>query len=195
MAYPIQYFWAMPTEDVLKVLHSSREGLSNYEAEKRIKAGYNSLRTKKRGCGAFELFISQFKSPIILILFFAIILSFFLRDTVDALIILTIILISGLLGFWQEYGANNAVSKLLELVRIKTHVLRDGKAVEIGVDEIIPGDILLLKAGAIIPADCLILESNSLNIDEATLTGETFPVEKQGGVLTPETPLGQTSYC
>jgi len=138
-----------------------------------------------------NLLLSQFKSPIIIILFFAIALSFFLHDTVDAIIILAIVLISGLLGFWQEHGANDAVAKLLEVVKIKTNVLRDGSPINIGVEDIVPGDVVILKAGVVIPADSIILESDSLNIDEATLTGETYPVEKGAGVLPLETPLNQ----
>ncbi|MDI6605046.1 MAG: magnesium-translocating P-type ATPase [Thermoanaerobacteraceae bacterium] len=190
-----QGFWSMPAEDVFKNLQTSKDGLSSNEAKKRIATyGYNSIKPKKSN-NALELFISQFKSPIILILFFAVGLSFFLHDTVDAIIILTIILVSGLLSFWQEYDANNAVQKLLEIVQIKSTVLRDGKPVEITVEEIVPGDIVLLKAGAVIPGDGLILESNSLSVDEAMLTGETFPADKEVGVLPLETPLSRRKNC
>jgi len=184
-----QSFWSMPLEDVFKSLEASKDGLTSDEAEKKLAAnGPNSIKAKKNN-STLSLLLSQFKSPIIIILFFAIALSFFLKDTVDAIIILTIVMISGLLGFWQEYGANDAVAKLLEVVKIKATVLRDGTELSIGVEEIVPGDIVILKAGAVIPADSLILESDSLNIDEATLTGETYPVEKQAGVLPLETAL------
>ncbi|EGD51721.1 magnesium-translocating P-type ATPase [Thermoanaerobacter ethanolicus JW 200] len=190
-----QGFWSIPAEDVLKNLETSKDGLSNTEAKKRIVTyGYNSIKPKKDN-NALDIFISQFKSPIILILFFAVGLSFFLHDTVDAIIILTIILVSGLLSFWQEYNANNAVQKLLEIVQIKATVLRDGKSAEIPVEEIVPGDIVMLKAGAVVPGDSLILESNSLSIDEAILTGETFPTDKEVGVLPFETSLSQRRNC
>lgn len=91
------------------------------------------------------LLISQFKSPIIIILFFATGLSFFLRDTLDAAIILAIVLISGFLGFWQEHGANDAVAKLLEVVEIKINVLRDGMPLKTGLENIVPGDVVMLK--------------------------------------------------
>ena len=110
-------------------------------------------------------------------------LSFFLHDPVDALIILTIVLVSGLLGFWQEHSATNAVEKLLAIVQIKATVLRDGGPKEIPVEEIVPGDIVILNAGDIVPGDCLVQESKDLFVDEATLTGETFPVEKAVAVL------------
>ncbi|MDR3553065.1 MAG: magnesium-translocating P-type ATPase [Clostridia bacterium] len=184
-----QSFWSMLPEDILKSLEASKDGLTTAQAKERLSTyGPNSIRPNKSN-STLGLLLSQFKSPIILILLVAIVLSFFLRDTVDAIIILTIVLISGLLSFWQEYGANNAVESLLEVVKIKTNVLRDGKPLDIGVEELVPGDIVLLKAGAVIPADSLILESDSLNIDEATLTGETYPVEKQAGALPLKTPL------
>jgi magnesium-transporting ATPase (P-type) len=112
---------------------------------------------------------------------------------VDAGIILGIVLVSGLLSFWQERGANDAVEKLLAIVQVKATVLRDGKSVDIPVEEVVPGDIVLLTAGDVIPGDCLILESNELFADEATLTGETYPVEKQPGILPADTPLAKRS--
>jgi Mg2+-importing ATPase len=118
-------------------------------------------------------------------------LSFFLHDPVNASIILTIVLVSGLLGFWQEHSATNAVERLLAIVQIKAAVLRDGKSTEIPIEEIVPGDIVILNAGDIVPADCLVQESKDLFIDEATLTGETYPVEKSIAVLGAETPLAQ----
>jgi Mg2+-importing ATPase len=184
-------FWSISSTDMLKNLESEIKGLTNNEAKKRLAFyGANRLKPPKRS-NVLTLLVSQFKSPIILILFFATVLSFFLHDPVDALIILSIILISGLLGFWQERGASNAVEKLLSIVQIKAAVLRDGSSIEIPVEEIVPGDIVILNAGDIVPGDSLIQESNDLFVDEAMLTGETFPVEKAVAVLPPETQLGQ----
>jgi Mg2+-importing ATPase len=112
--------------------------------------------------------------------------SLFSAYTVDALIIITILVISGLLGFWQEYGAMNAIQKLVALVQVKATVERDGGTREIPLEEIVPGDIISLKAGDAIPGDCLVLESKDLFVDEATLTGETYPVEKAAAVLAPD---------
>ncbi|HEY5555527.1 magnesium-translocating P-type ATPase [Acetobacterium sp.] len=184
-------FWTMPVDDVITKLKTGQDGLTNEEAQKRLEiVGPNSIKPKKRH-SALGLLISQFKSPIILILFFAIGLSFFLNDNADAIIILIIVLGSGLLGFWQEYGASNAVEKLLALVQIKATLLRNGSPTEVSVEEIVPGDIVILEAGDVIPGDCLIIESNALFIDEATLTGETFPLEKQTGILPENTALAQ----
>jgi Mg2+-importing ATPase len=184
-------FWSISAAEMLKSLESAQQGLTQDEAKNRLALyGANRLKPQKRS-DTLTLLVSQFKSPIILILFCAIGLSFFLHDPVDAFIILAIVLISGLLGFWQEHGAANAVEKLLSIVRIKATVRRDGSAVEIPVEEIVPGDIVILNAGDIVPGDGLIQESNDLFIDEAMLTGETFPVEKTAAVLAPETQLGQ----
>ena len=96
-----------------------------------------------------------------------------------------------MLGFWQEKGAADAFEKLLAAVQIKAAVLRDGEEKEIPLEDIVPGDIIILNAGDIIPADCLILESKDLFVSEATLTGETYPVEKVACVLNAETPLAK----
>jgi P-type Mg2+ transporter len=182
-------FWSISENDMLKELESGKEGLSSVEAAKRLKLyGANLLKPQKRS-DSFTLLITQFKSPIIIILFFATGLSFFLHDTVDAFIILSIILVSGLLGFWQERGAANAVQKLLSIVQIKAAVLRDGNSIEIPVEGIVPGDIVILNAGDIVPGDGLIQESTDLFVDEAMLTGETFPVEKEPAVLPADTIL------
>jgi len=184
-------FWSLDPSRLLEQLGTTPQGLSEGEARTRLAAvGANLLRPKRRS-DALTLFLSQFKSPIILILFFAAGLSIFLADHTDAIIILAIVLVSGLLGFWQERGAARAVEKLLAMVEIKALVRRQGEPREIPVEEIVPGDLLLLKAGDMIPGDCLLLESKDLFVDEASLTGETFPVEKSAGVLPGETPLNQ----
>jgi P-type Mg2+ transporter len=165
--------------------------LTQNEAEKRLtKYGSNLLKPKKRS-NAITLLLTQFKSPLILILIFAGALSFFLGDSVNAAIILTIILISSLLGFWQERGAANAVEKLLAIVQTKATVFRDGTQKEIPVEKIVPGDIIHLNAGDLIPGDSIIIESKDLFVNESSLTGETFPAEKNVGILPQATTLSQ----
>ena len=128
------------------------------------------------------MFLNQFKSPIVLILIFATIISAFLQDWADAIIILLIVMGSALLSFYQEYNANNAAEKLKEQVSFKTDVLRDGKTASIPTDEIVPGDVVLLSAGSLIPADGLVIEARDFFVNQAVLTGETFPVEKMPGI-------------
>jgi Mg2+-importing ATPase len=187
----LQSFWSITTSELLNRLQATVSGLTTDEANKRlISYGTNRLKPKKRS-DAFTLLLSQFKSPIILILLFATGLSFFLHDPADALIILIIVLVSGLLGFWQEHSASNAIEKLLAIVQIKAAVIRDGNRQDVSVDEIVPGDIITLNAGDIIPGDCILLESKDVFVDEAMLTGETFPVEKVVAVLPADTALAQ----
>jgi Mg2+-importing ATPase len=191
MEQNLQSFWSNSVSELLKSLQASDKGLSKDDAERRLSSyGANRLKPQKSST-AFTLFIAQFKSPIILILLFATGLSIFLHNLVDASIILIIVIISGLLGFWQEYSASNAVAKLLAIVQITTKVLRNGKQEDIHIEEIVPGDIVLLSAGDIVPGDCLIIEGTDLFVDEAMLTGETFPVEKSISVLPADTALAQ----
>lgn len=111
----ISSFWHTPIETLLE---TTSRGLSGTEAKARLTQTVNNGLNKRRASPAWKLLLSQFESPIILILLFATGLSFFVHDHSGALIILSIVLISGLLGFWQEYGAANAVEKLLALVRV-----------------------------------------------------------------------------
>jgi Mg2+-importing ATPase len=184
-------FWSISSADLLNNLQTVSGGLTTNEAKKRlISYGANRLKPQKRS-DTFTLLIAQFKSPIILILLFATVLSLFLHNIVDASIILVIVLISGLLGFWQEHGASNAVAKLLAIVQIKTAILRDESQQEIPIEDVVPGDIVILNAGDIVPGDCMLLESKDLFVDEAMLTGETFPVEKVVLVLPADTALSK----
>src|SRR5450759_3330178 len=187
----MENFWSIPATELLGRLEATTTGLTTGEAKKRLTDyGANRLKPQKRS-DAFTLLIGQFKSPIILILLFATVLSLFLHNIVDASIILAIVVISGLLGFWQEHSASNAVEKLLAMVQVTALVFRDGNEKEIPVEDIVPGDIVMLNAGDIVPGDCMLLESKDLFVDEAMLTGETFPVEKDVSVLAAETALAK----
>ncbi len=184
-------FWSLPVADVLRRVEATPAGLSGAEARDRFaRHGANRLKPAKKS-DALTLLASQFKSPIILILLFATGMSFFLHDAVDALIILVIVLASGLLGFWQEKGAANAVGRLLAIVQVKATAIRDGKPSDIPVEEVVPGDAVVLGAGDVVPADCRILESRDLFVDEAALTGETYPVEKAEAAVPAESPLAR----
>ncbi len=191
MNQQLSTFWGLPADQVLTLMQSTPAGLSHQEAQQRLSQyGANSLKQKRKS-NALTLLLNQFKSPIILILMAAAILSGFLGDVIDTVIILTIVLISGLLGFWQERGATDAVAKLLALVQVKATVLRDGQSQDIPNEDVIPGDIVVLTAGDSIPGDCLVLESKDLSVNEAALTGETYPADKLSGVLPAETGLSQ----
>jgi len=190
---PLEKFWNINTEDVFKELSSSEKGLTNDEAHNRIKKyGFNTFKAQSRSSGII-LFFLQFKSPITILLIGAAFLSFGLKDITDAIIILIIILLSSILGFWQEKGAADAVKELLKLVQIKCNIIRDGKENELPIENVVPGDIIVLSAGDVIPADSLLIESKELFIDEAAFTGETYPTEKNTGIVSADSPLAKRS--
>jgi len=173
-------------EGIFERLGSSPVGLKSPEARARLaQFGANRLKARTRAAG-FVLLVGQFKSPIILILIGAAILSMFLSDPSDAVIILTIVFVSGLLGFWQEYGATKAIEKLRAVVETKVRALRDGREASVPLEQIVPGDVVLLSAGAIVPGDCRLFEARDLFVNEATLTGETYPGEKTPGTMPPD---------
>jgi Mg2+-importing ATPase len=165
-------------KDIFLQFQTSENGLTADIARKNlIRYGSNILKPKKK-TDLLTLFFTQFKSPIILILISASVLSLILKNSTDAIVILVIVFVSSLLGFWQERGAANATKKLLSMVQVKTNVLRDGKQESIFVEQIVPGDVVILTAGDMIPGDGIVFESRDLFVNEATLTGETYPVEK-----------------
>ncbi len=188
-------FWSGSMEQLMQQLQSGECGLTQQEAESRLtRYGNNTLHSHKTP-SAWLLFFRQFKSSIILILLFATGLSFYLQDRLDAIIILSIILISALLGFWQEKGAADAIGKLLAMVQINVTVLRDGHPQEMPAEQIVPGDVVRLTAGDVIPGDCRLLAADNLFVDEAILTGESYPAEKSVATVSAETGLSQRHNC
>ncbi len=187
----VAHFWNSPVAGVLQSVESGPTGLSSGEAARRRKSYAICQLRPRRAASDLALLLSQFTNPIILILLFAAGLAFFLADRTDTAIILAIVFMSGLLGFWQERGATRAVERLLSVVRVQADVLRDGVAHQVPVEDIVPGDVVRLRAGDTIPGDCLVMESKELFVDEAALTGETYPLEKMPGILPKETALGR----
>ncbi|WP_040551327.1 magnesium-translocating P-type ATPase [Peptoniphilus duerdenii] len=184
-------FWSCDINNILNSLNTSVEGLSSKEAEDRIDKFGENIFEEKKSTSKFMIFINQFKNPITMILIFAAILSIFLKDYSDGIIILIIIMISAFLSYRHESKASDAVKKLLSSVSVTSSVLRDGKFKEIENSKLTVGDIISVKTGDMIPADCLLLDVNSLSTDESSLTGETFPVEKILGKIPANTVLSQ----
>lgn len=157
---------------------SSPVGLRSAEARRRLATnGPNAIDGRPHRT-TVRLLISQFTSPIILILIAATVLSMVIGDPVDGAVILVIIVASGAIGFWQEHRATQAVTALARRVHVQVEVFRDGIEVSVPVDEIVRGDVVQLRAGDIVAADARILDCQSLLVDEAALTGESFPAEK-----------------
>ena len=185
----VECFWSVPLAELSERLEASSDGLTTAEARRRAQVfGPNRLRTSRRS-DALTLLIAQFKSPLILILLAAAGLSFFFNESIDASIIIAIVLLSSLLGFWQEKRAADAVQALLSIVKMDATVVRDGHPTNVPVEDVVPGDVCILSAGDIIPGDAAILKSKDLFLDEAALTGESYPAEKEPGVVEKETPL------
>ena len=128
---------------------------------------------------ALRLFAHQFKSPLVLILVFAALVSVLTRDWVDASIVLAIVLASAALSFQQEYRAGRAIEKLLARVAPSARALRDGHAVVVPAVDVVLGDVLLLSAGSLIAADARVIDADDFFVNQAVMTGETFPVEKE----------------
>ncbi len=176
-------FWSEPVDTVAGNLHSSLDGLDTQTAQETLRRTSPNLIQTKEKVTPVGLFIRQFKSPIVLILLGATLISAFLQDWTDAVIIFFIVMGSALLSFFQEFNASSAAEKLKEQLSFRSNVLRDGKVVPISTDAVVPGDVVLLSAGSLIPADGLVLKANDFFVNQAVLTGETFPVEKTPGLV------------
>lgn len=187
----LQAFWQYEPKEVMDALQTSSNGLSAAEATKRAAANAEKKKQKHPLAEGAILFISQFKSPLTLLLVAAVILSAILGETSDVYIILFILLATGIMSFIQERHAGKAVEKLKSIIRTKVKVLRNGQEAEVYTEDIVPGDILNFSAGAIIPADCLLFEENDLHVNEATLTGETYPAEKAVGQVATDTGISK----
>jgi Mg2+-importing ATPase len=193
-ATPVAY-WSLTPEQLFSNLHASKNGLQPADAEQRLKQyGLNAISAQKQAT-ALRLLLSQFKSPLVLILIFAAIISGIVGEWVDAIIVIAIVLGSTLLGFVQEYTASNAVAKLRSQVTVKSRLLRSGHPQMLPSEQVVPGDIVVLSAGSLIPADGVVLEADDFFINQAVLTGETFPVEKKPASIPENASLAQRTNC
>ncbi|MGB4849125.1 MAG: magnesium-translocating P-type ATPase, partial [Saprospiraceae bacterium] len=188
-------FWQYDPTYWFQKLSSSDKGLSKSFAETKYLQSAHARKKRSAFTKDILLFISQFRSPLMLMLIGAVILSAFLGDTSDVFIILFIVLSSGILSFIQERNAGKIVEKLQSMIALKSNVIRDGVVIEILSAVIVPGDILVLNAGNMVPADCLLIEANELNVNEASLTGESFPVRKDVGTIAEQTELSKRTNC
>jgi P-type Mg2+ transporter len=192
---PPNTFWQFEPSYWFQKLGSSANGISQIEAEKILRQSDQFIKKSSHFQKDLLLFISQFKSPLMLLLIGAVVLSAFLGDTSDVFIILFIVVSTGLLSFFQERNAGRVVEKLQSMISLKSTVLRDGKAQEIVNNSVVVGDVLVFNAGDMIPADCLLIEADELNVNEASLTGESYPVRKELGILAEKTELSKRANC
>lgn len=188
-------YWAQSPERLFQTLGTGSKGLSQAEAKARLaQVGPNRLVSQRRSSG-LGLLLGQFKSPLILILLFATGISAFLGEFTDALITFGIVLISTLLSFSQEYQASRAIDELRQRVKIRVQVMRDGTPQTVLAEAVVPGDVVLLSAGSLVPADGMVLRAKDCFVNQAVLTGETYPVEKTPGRVAAESGLSQRTNC
>ncbi len=176
---PAQSWQNVDTDALLQRVRGSRQGLTSAEASARLKTiGPNELATNRHRSVVRE-FALLFANPLIIILLIASFVSAILGEVVNSIIIAVMVMLSVVINFRQAYKSEQVVLSLRQLVALTATALRDGKEVEIPRRDVVPGDILRLTAGDVVPADGRLLESNGLFINEASLTGESLPVEKQ----------------
>ncbi len=170
-------YWASDVDQTLVDVATTRAGLTTTEAARRLAAA--PAEPGRREPHWLRVLVGQFSSPIILILLTATVISMLVGDLVDGTIIVAIIVASGVLGFVQQFRAGRDIGALLARVQVQAMLLRDGEHAPVPVAQVVRGDVVVLSAGSVIPADCRLLEADELLVDESSLTGESFPVEKE----------------
>src|SRR5271169_3508360 len=171
-------FWRVPLGDLENQLAAGKDGLSSAEAAaRRLRYGPNTLEERRRLSLPLK-FLSRFRNPLVIILLAAAVISALTDDLTSFIIISTIVLMSAALDTVQEFRAEEAAESLKVSVALKEQVLRDGKEVTVLGQNLVPGDVVLLAAGDLVPADGRLLEARDFFVNEALLTGESYPSEK-----------------
>ncbi len=169
-------------------------GLSGEEASARGRlAGPNTLDA--RTLSRFRVLVGQFQSPLVLLLVCAIVVAVATGEYIDAGIVLAVVVATAGLGYSREYSAQAAAAALGARLHLQASVVRDGRSQQVPVAELVPGDIVLLAAGALVPADAVLVEATDFFVSEAALTGESFPVPKFPGRSLADAPLAQRTNC
>jgi len=187
-------FWSFPVSEWMRLTGTGPGGLSADTVSERLRSR-PPRRPPTRWQRDLRLLLRQFRSPLLLLLLGAVVISAYLGDHTDAVIISIILLGTSLLSFFQERSAGKVVEKLNALVARKTTVRRDGQTLTVPAESLFPGDVLQLKAGDRIPADALLISANELHVNEASITGESYPLRKMPGTVPADTPLGKRFNC
>jgi len=186
-----QPFWSLSAEETLSKLGATRQGLKQEDADQRLKQyGPNEIE-HRHSLGHFVIFLDQFKSPLILILLFAGLLTIILGEKVETGVIFAAILLNTGLGYWQESKAENTLALLKSYIRTRTRIIRNGQEHEIDAAELVPGDVVRLARGDRVPADARLIHTDNLEVDEAILTGESLPVEKKSEPVSAAMPISE----
>lgn len=166
-------------------------GLTSAEVSKRlVQYGKNKI-SRDDQISWWRILLTQFKSPIVYLLLFAALMSFYFQEWLDGVAILIVIFINAIIGFYMEYQAGQSMEALQKLSSVPAKVLRNGKLLEIDAEGVVPGDVLFIEAGDMVSADARILKYSQLQINESSLTGESVPVEKTTSILEEGTPLAE----
>ncbi len=186
-----QTFYQASVDEVMTQMKAKPNGLSKDEVRQRQdQFGFNRLQAKRRTT-LVEKFIAQFKDLMIIILIVAAIIAGLAGEHIDAAIIIAVVILNAIFGVFQESKAENAIDSLKQMSAPMATVLRNGQEEKVKSEDIVPGDIVLLEAGDVVPADIRLTEANTLKIEEAALTGESVPVNKQTDVINDDDlPLG-----
>ena len=181
--------WNKNVEEVFKKLKTNEKGLTQKDAEERIKVNGKNEIPKVKKDTILEIFIQQFKSPIILILAIGIVFSILTNSYPDAIFIVIVISVNTVIGTYQEWNSGKSSEKLANMIKINSKVLRDGQTKSIDSENIVVGDIVLLESGDKVPADLRLIQTNELSIDESILTGESIPKYKDENINSQDTKI------
>lgn len=184
-------YYDQTIEDIYNELDSNQNGLNPNEAKERLKKFGKNILPKKKRPSFLKLYLNEFKSPIEIILVITVAISFLIGETIDAIIIIIIILVDTIMGAYQENKALKSAKSLNNMLKSKSKVLRDNVVYEIDSEEVTKGDIILLESGDRVNADARIIESTNLQIDESILTGESTTVQKNNKVLNNDVVLAE----
>ena len=169
--------------EIYNELKTSEKGLSNNEVINRLNTNGRNELPKKEENSILKILLSELSNPILLLLIFTIIVSIFLKEYTDAVVIVFIVVVDLILGTYQEYKAEKTIEALANLVNLESRVIRNGKEIVVDSKDLVVGDIILLESGDKISADTRIIEAHNLLIDESTLTGESIGVEKTNDII------------
>jgi len=186
----MEYSWHfLELSEIFKHTDSSVQGILSDSIPNRTKKFGKNILPEEKPLSVVRLFLSQFHNPLIYILLIAFGISLSMRHLSDAIFIIIVLFINTTVGFYQEYKADRSILALKKIVSISARVIRDGNLKEIDSVDLIPGDVLLLRAGDKVPADARIIESRNLKVSESSLTGEWMVVHKKEGVVEQNTSL------
>jgi Mg2+-importing ATPase len=188
-------YWSQEPSEIVHALGATLDGLSSEDAAQRLsRFGANEIKVRKRASRAHLLW-RQIRSPLVLLLVFAAVVSVGSGEWVDASIVAAIVGASVGIGYWREYRAETAIAALLERIQATAQVVRDGREMTIPLRDVVRGDLVVLGAGSIVPADAVLTAATELHVDDAVLTGESFPALKRPGICAPNATIRERTNC